>query len=94
MKITTHTPELKKNPITLNQYQYANIAKFPPIVHCTLLIGILTFESTLTSPQVDIAGPLLISLMKKKYKNENVTVHTHLIFNLIKGINIFPYFPI
>lgn len=94
MKITTHTPELKKNPITLNRCQYANIAEFPPIVHCTLLKGILTFESTLTSPQVDIAGPLLISLMKKKYKNENVTVHTNLIFNLIKGINIFPYFPI
>lgn len=40
------------------------------------------------------SGPALNILHEKKYKNENVTVHTHLIFNLIKGINIFPYFPI
>lgn len=81
MKITTHTPELKKNPITLNRFQYANIAEFPPIVHCTLLIGILTFESTLTSPKVDIAGPLLISLMKKNTKMKMLQ-YIHILYSI------------
>lgn len=81
MKITTHTPELKKTPLTLNRFQCANIAEFPPIVHCTLLIGILTFESTLTSPQVDIAGPLLISLMKKNTKMKMLQ-YIHILYSI------------